>query len=132
MFLIGYLFLAAFVPLFLCSKCSPLYPFNDWYDLNIFFTVGKGMVHGKVMYVDLMDHKGPYVYAVSALAYLLSRDDFTGMFFIELISMFFFLLYAWKTVRLYTKNEQTAIWALPLLSFGVAMSKSFVHGGSTE
>lgn len=132
---IGYmvfLFAAAFLPLLISSKCSPLYPFNDWPDLNIFFTIGKGMVHGKVIYADLMDHKGPYVYALSALAYLVSHDTFIGVFLQELINMFFFLFFAWRTIGLYVKTEDSCIWLLPLLSAGVAGSKSFVHGGSME
>lgn len=127
-----YLFLTALLPLLLCSKCSPLYPLNDWPDANIFFTVGKGMAHGKVMYVDLIDHKGPYVYAVYALAYLISRDSFIGIFFLEVVNMFFFLLYSWKTVCLYTENENTGLWCLPLLAAGMTAAKSFVHGGSIE
>ena len=35
------LLLGAFIPVFLMSKNSPLYPFNDWYDINIIFSVGK-------------------------------------------------------------------------------------------
>ena len=32
-----------------CSKSSPLYAFNDWMDANIFFTMGKSMLHGRVL-----------------------------------------------------------------------------------
>lgn len=127
-----YLFAAALLPLLISSKCSPLYPFNDWPDLNVFFTIGKGMVHGKVMYAELMDHKGPYVYAMSALAYLVSHDTFFGVFLQEIINMFIFLFLAWKTIGLYVKNRDAFIWLLPLLSAGIAGSKSFVHGGSME
>ena len=128
----AFLLAAAFFPLFVASKCSPLYPFNDWPDLNIFFTIGKGMVNGKVIYADLMDHKGPYVYAAAALAYLCSHDTFFGVFLQELVNLFVFLLFAWKTVGLYVEEKEKYIWLLPLLSAGVVSSKSFVHGGSME
>ena len=52
-------FLAASVPLMICSKSSPLYPFNDWPDVNMFFTMGKGMLKGRVPFVDLQEQKGP-------------------------------------------------------------------------
>lgn len=123
---------AAFFPLLVASKCSPLYPFNDWPDLNIFFTIGKGMVNGKVIYADLMDHKGPYVYAAAALAYLCSHDTFSGVFVQELVNLSVFLLFAWKTVGLYVREKERYLWLLPLLSAGVVSSKSFVHGGSME
>ncbi len=127
-----YFFVAALLPLLLCSKCSPLYPFNDWPDVNVHFTVGKGMVHGRIPYVDLMDHKGPYVYALSAFAYLLSHDSFLGIFLVELLSMFFFLLYCAKIIRLYAKDDGACLWVLPMLSCGIVAAKSFVHGGSIE
>ncbi len=32
--------------LLICSKSSPLYPYNDWVDVNCFFTMGRSMLHG--------------------------------------------------------------------------------------
>ena len=46
------------VLLALCSKSSPLYAFNDWMDANIFFTMGRSMLGGRVLYRDVFDHKG--------------------------------------------------------------------------
>ena len=54
--------------LLICSKNSPLYPMNDWVDVNCFFTVGRGMRHGMTPYLDLYEQKGPLLYAVFALA----------------------------------------------------------------
>lgn len=116
--------------LLICSKSSPLYPLNDWPDLNCFYTIGKSMVHGKMPYVDLLDHKGPYVYALAAAAYLLDGHGFGGYFLFELVSMYFFLLYACKISSLYC--EKTCLWMLPLLGMVVVSAKSFVHGGSWE
>ena len=63
----------------LASKCSFLYPFNDWVDANIFFTMGKGMMNGRVLYRDLYDHKGPLLYFIHGIAYLISNKSFLGM-----------------------------------------------------
>lgn len=116
--------------LMVCSKSSPLYPLNDWPDINIFYTIGKGMVHGKVPYVDLLDHKGPYIYAVAAAAYLIDGSGFTGYFLFELLSFYFFLYYSYKLLTLYC--EKVYLWILPILGITVAVAKSFVHGGSLE
>lgn len=121
---------SALLPLLLCSKSSPLYPFNDWPDVNIFFTLGKGMMRGQVPYVDLIDHKGPYMYAAAGVGYLLSHDSFYGYFLFECLSMFFFLFYSWKILRLYTTGQ--VLWVLPLISGAVVSAESFVHGGSLE
>jgi len=39
--------------LFIASRSSSLYPFNNWAVVNTFFTMGKGMLAGKVLYWDL-------------------------------------------------------------------------------
>ncbi len=123
-------FLAASVPLMICSKSSPLYPFNDWPDVNMFFTMGKGMLKGRVPFVDLQEQKGPYVYAAGGIAYLISHTGFEGYFLFELASMFCFALYSFKTIRLYTGKP--VLWVLPVLCAGIVSAKSFVHGGSLE
>ena len=45
--------LTAAAVLSICTKSSFLYPLNDWVDSNCFYTVGKSMVHGKVLYRDI-------------------------------------------------------------------------------
>lgn len=122
--------LSALGLLAICSKSSPLYPLNDWFDVNCFYTVGKGMVHGRVPYVDLLEQKGPYVYALAAMAYLIDGHGFGGYFLFEWLSMTFFLVYACKLSALYC--EKVYLWMPPLLGMAVVSSKSFVHGGSWE
>ena len=55
LFLLALFVAAAFLAI--CSKSSPLYPFNDWGDINCFFTVGKSMMQGLVPYRDLYEQK---------------------------------------------------------------------------
>ena len=43
--------------LLVCTKSSPLYPLNDWVDVNIYRTIGSGMFRGLVPYRDLFDQK---------------------------------------------------------------------------
>ena len=116
--------------LFLCSKSSPLYPLNDWVDANIYFTIGKGMMHGKVPYVDLYDQKGPMVFLLYGLASLVSGKTFFGVYLLESVAFSFFLLASYRIVALYSKHY--ALLALPLFSAFVLGSLSFSHGGSLE
>ena len=53
--IIAILLVASIFTLLICSKNSPLYPYNDWVDGNAFFTMGKGMFNGKVPYKDLFE-----------------------------------------------------------------------------
>ena len=47
-----------------CTKSSPLFAFNDWFDANVYFNMGKGLVNGRVPYVDFIDNKGPLLYLI--------------------------------------------------------------------
>ena len=89
-------FILALVSLLICSESSPLYPLNDWFDANIYFTVGKGMVNGFVPYLDLFDHKGPIIYLIYGIGSLISSSSFIGVFILEVISFTIFLYYIYK------------------------------------
>ena len=64
--------LAAVFTVTICSKSSPIYPLNDWDDPNCFFTVGKAMANGKILYKDIFEQKGPLLYMLHMLAYQIS------------------------------------------------------------
>ena len=55
--ILAILLIVSILTLLICSKNSPLYPYNDWVDGNAFFTMGKGMFNGKVPYKDLFEQK---------------------------------------------------------------------------
>ena len=123
-------FLTAFVILTICTKSSFLYPFNDWVDSNCFFTVGKSMLHGKVLYRDIYEQKGPWLYFLHAGAYLISHKTFFGVYLLELFAGTVFLYFAAKTLFLY--KARGVYLVLPLLGAAVYASRSFCHGDSVE
>lgn len=129
--LFGLCFLIAFLFLMICTKSSFLYAFNHWMDANCYFTIGKGMLHGKLYYVDLFDQKGPLLYFYHTIAALISEKSFIGVFFIEVTSFSFFLYYAYQTLHLYLKKE-LSFFALPLISFFILTLPAFSHGDSAE
>ena len=88
------------VLLALCSKSSPLYAFNDWMDANIFFTMGRSMLGGRVLYRDVFDHKGPVLYLLYGLAGLVGGTDFRGVLVLEIIAMTSFLYTGLRTAEL--------------------------------
>lgn len=129
--IILYSFLISAILLFFTSKCSPLYPLNDWPDANVFLSAGKGMLEGKVMFRDLYDHKGPLLFALHALCALVSTDSFLGVWFLEIILFALFLLTAYKLIALYA-NERIAFFSLTLLGAMLLTSISFQMGDSAE
>lgn len=121
----------AFLLLLLCSRSSFLYPCNDWNDVNSYFTMGKGMMNGLVIYRDLYDQKGPYLYFIYGIGYLLSNDTFMGVFLIEIIAVGIFLFSCFQILTLYIKRR-IALLFLPLLGAVILSSKSFYQGGAAE
>ena len=126
------LWVAAAVTITFVSTCSPLYPFNPWDDANCFFTIGRGMIKGRILYKDLFDHKGPLLYFIYALSALISDKSFVGSWIIECIAAGVFAVYSWKTVKLFTNPSKYSITLMPLFIVSVYTIKMFNFGGNAE
>lgn len=111
------------------STSSFLYGANPWSDANVFFTIGRGIVDGKQMYVDLFDHKGPLTYWLYALAALISSHSFIGVFVLEVAAFFLFLLFTQKTVQIY--REGNHYLSLILLAVAMMTGSAFNFGGGS-
>ena len=115
----------------LFSTCSFLYPLNPWDDANVYMTIGNAMLSGKELYVDIFDHKGPVLFLMHEAAALLSRSSFIGIYLVEIVCCYYFLLYSFKTMRLFSTSSSL----LPLtLLLGVITYSSdfFSYGDSVE
>ena len=123
--------LISFCFLSICSRSSFLYPFNNWDDSNSYFSMGKALMNGKVLYRDIFDQKGPLLYFIYGIGTLISSRTFFGIFLLEIISFSFFLAAEYKILRLYLKPV-TSLWLLPISAMAVSASKSFYWGGSAE
>ena len=125
-FMMSALFLAV------CSKSSPLYPMNDWVDVNCFMTLGKGILNGLVPYRDLYEQKGPLLYLIYAVVSFVSPKGYMGQYLLEVISFGFFLYFSAKLARLHLGESRMVYVLIPLLAMIVGTSKAFAHGGSVE
>lgn len=124
--------LVSFSVLAVCSKSSFLYPMNDWVDVNCFFTVGRGILHGLTPYRDLYEQKGPLIYFVYALAALISESSFLGVYLLEGLSYACFLHISGKIAVLLSHREN-AFWpSAALVGLLVPITPAFSHGSSAE
>ena len=73
-------FISAVCVLLFTTRSSVLFACNNWDDANSYFTMGKGMMNGLVIYRDLYDQKGPFLYLLYGIAYLISNKSFQGVF----------------------------------------------------
>lgn len=123
-----YIFIFAYLLIALCSKSSFLYPINDWVDANAYFSVGKALFQDKILYRDIFEHKGPYLYLIHAGAYLLSDRTFIGVYLFEGFACGLTLFYLKKTLNLFLCPHST------LLSFfygSIIYSSVFFYSGDS-
>ena len=79
--------------LFVTIMSSTSFLYDYWYPLDstIYQIIGKGWTEGNIPYVDLWDQKGPLLYFINALGYLITGNKY-GIFVIELIVYICFFL----------------------------------------
>lgn len=107
------LFALVFANIFLFSSVSPIHSIlNLQYDEQVYNIIGKGMKYGKVPYIDLIDHKGIYLFMIYALANIISEWHHIGLFIVTLIINFVTAVYTYKSSYILSemiysdKNEQ--------------------------
>ena len=115
----------------IATRSSPLYPLNDWVDSNCFFTVGKAMMNGQVVYRDIYEQKGILLYLIHGIGYLISNTTFFGVFLFEVVNFTFFLYLAYLIGRLYV-GYLLSLSILPVISWSVLTSVSLRQGDSAE
>ena len=131
--LTGFLLLISFVILLFGVESSPLYPLNEWTDPNCFYTVGKALANGIVPYRDIYEQKGPYVYFLHALCYLIDSDGFFGVWLMEVAACFTSLLFISKILKLYGITDFKRVAPVcVLIALSVYFSFAMSTGDSVE
>ena len=115
----------------ICSKSSFLYPINDWGDANAYVTAAKMMINGRVLYSEIFEQKGLYLYLVHILTSLVSYPSFFGVYLMEVLTFAGFLFFAYKTGTLFVPGRLMLL-VLPVLAYTVLTSTAFCHGDSAE
>ena len=127
------LFLISFAVITITSECSFLYPTNAWVDSQCYLTVAKAMSQGKVLYKDIYEQKGPYLYFLHLLCYNLTPNSFLAVYFVEVLFAFASLCIIVQFLKLYnivSVKKQIIICLFYALT--VYFSISFAQGDSVE
>ncbi len=77
------------------------------------------------------EQKGPLIYFIHGLSYLISARSFLGVFVFEVISFAFFLFFSYKSLSLFMDQKYSLIF-LPIITTLVLNLKSFAQGDSAE
>ncbi len=112
------LFLLSFVVLLLLSPDSYL---ADIYakrcDSAWFYTCGKAWMEGMVPYVDFADSKGPLLWLIYGLGYLLSPTSYHGVFWLSVIAYTVAFHFIGLTAHLFLRKRESALVVLTMPFF---------------
>lgn len=86
----------------------------DW-DSGIFFQCGREIAKGKVMFKDIADAKGLYIFLLNAVAASISMNDSTGLFIIECIFMSLMTVFIFKTAMIVTCGDKRSSFISTLI-----------------
>ena len=86
---------------------------------------GKAWMNGMTPYVDFADSKGPLLWLIYGLGYLISPRDYTGVYWISTIIFAISFFYAYKSALLITGNKATAAIATAVMAF--LLTVKWVH-----
>lgn len=118
-----------FLFLFFCSKMSPLYPINEWSDINVYFNVGKGVFNGMTLYSEVFDHKGPMIFFIYGFGSLISGDSFIGVFVMQFLLWLAAIVAIFFTAKLFLNDLYS--YLIAILS-PLAILCYTENGGSAE
>lgn len=107
------LFLYACVLMLLCAGSSPLIQYLSP-DSSIFFTMGRSAAHGNVLYRDIADHKGFYLFAINWLGAWINSHNMNGIFIVEIIFAWVKLSFLYKIAAIYAQDDRKCMLAAML------------------
>ncbi len=122
----------AFACITINSENSFLYAIQGCDDAQTFMTVARCMRRGDVLYRDIYEHKGLYLYLIYLLANIISANTFIGVYLVEIIFYASFLFFSMKTVRLFSKNETINWIFIAALAIRATSNYPFRGGGQCE
>lgn len=120
-----FLFIVVLIMSYIYLDTSPMYKniISD-IDSSVFQVMGKGLLENKILYKDLFDHKGPIVYIINALAFLISNKY--GLFIMEIIIAYVGTIFIYKTSRIILGKDLSMITSI----IYVLISYKYFYGGN--
>ena len=109
----------AMVILMLLSPDSYLHNIAPRIDSAWFFMCGKAWMNGMVPYVDFADSKGPLLWLIYGVGYLLSHYDYHGVFWVSVVVYSFTFYFLLKTARIFVEYRSQAILAVLMTAIAI-------------
>lgn len=100
----------AFALMLLCAGSSPLIQYLSP-DSSIFYTMGRSAAHGTVLYQEIADHKGFYLFLFNWIGAWLTPNSMNGLFLVEIVFAYIKMRYVYKIAGLFCGSEKKCIVA---------------------
>lgn len=130
---INYILLIIYVCILscVCTGSSPLLDYMDP-DSQNFWLIGRSMAAGQIAYVDIFDHKGPYIFFINALGALISSNSTIGLFILEIIANSVSIVMAFKLSNIILNDDKKSILSA-MAYIGISFNYfTYVTGNLTE
>jgi len=115
-FYIAFLFVCVFILL-----RSPLAPFaksTNGVDSSVFIYSAQQILKGQIMYKDIVDHKGPFLYLIDVVALFIFNGKYIGIWIFEIVSLFTASIMMYKTARFFA-GKITSFFAVVAAVFSL-------------
>jgi len=94
-------------------------------------SIGKSMLAGKLLYTDIHDQKGPLLFFLHEWAAALSSRNFLGIYLLEILCCFGFLVCSHKTMRMFA-NHGISLIATCVVGILTYTSDFMLYGDTVE
>lgn len=116
----GYVFLGlglfATLLLFFVSSDSYTHDIYNRVDSACFYMCGKAWMEGLTPYVDFADSKGPLLWLIYGIGYLLNPYNYLGVFWISCLWYSFTLYFTYKAAQIFLKDTRRSVICAMLMA----------------
>lgn len=106
----------AFIILLVASPDSYTHDLFQRTDSANFYTSGKALFCGLIPYVDFTDSKGPLLWLIYGIGYLLSNYSYVGVFWLSVFMYAFTFYYIYKLAFIFLNNDIQSLYVVILMS----------------
>lgn len=114
--ILGGCFILAFVILLIASPDSYTHDLFQRTDSANFYTSGKALIKGLTPYVDFTDSKGPLLWIIYGIGYLISNHSYVGVFWLSVFLYTFVLFYTYKLANLFLNDRKKTLFVVILMT----------------
>lgn len=97
---------------FFSAYTSPLFPEYIDYDSGIFMMMGRAVLEGKRLYVDIFDHKGPILFWIEAVGMIINRY---GLFLVQIFFLVINLVLCKRMCHLFWEDDGRKKWKIRII-----------------